>query len=38
MDTPPFNKPHYNFWIIKLGKALALKQYESALFLCRRSS
>ena len=32
MDTPPSNKPHYNFWIIKLGKALASKQYESALF------
>ena len=32
MDIPPFNKPHYNFWIIKLGKALSSKQYESALF------
>ena len=33
MDMPPSsNKPNYNFWIIKLGKALALKQYESALF------
>ena len=33
MDMPPSsNKPHYNFWIIKLGKALSSKQYESALF------
>ncbi len=38
MDMPPSsNKPHYNFWIIKLGKALASKEYESALFCAKEA-
>ena len=38
MDMPPSsNKPNYNFWIIKLGKALASKEYESALFCAKEA-
>ena len=38
MDMPPSsNKPNYNFWIIKLGKALASKEYEAALFCAKEA-
>ncbi|MBO6043946.1 MAG: hypothetical protein J6P47_05750 [Acetobacter sp.] len=38
MDMPPSsNKPNYNFWIIKLGKALASNEYESALFCAKEA-
>ena len=39
MDMPhSSNKPNYNFWIIKLGKALASNEYESALFCAKEAS
>ena len=38
MDMPPSsNKPNYDFWIIKLGKALASKEYEAALFFAKEA-
>ena len=38
MDMPPSsNKSNYSFWIIKLGKALASKEYKSALFCAKEA-